>query len=717
MRSSLISAAALIGAFAFAAPSFPLSAATAEPTGAPGIAATLTRFRSETEFRRYVRDVRAVARARKLWWAERRHRFDFAQASPPATDRKTDAGQPPVCPPENPNCLPAEPNVPAMGSQSITVTGSRVAPHNSSITNNQTTGVDEGDIVKQSGQFLLVLQDGRIFSIDTRPGGAPGLAVADRVNVYRDPKSDTWYDEMLVLGDRVVITGYSYDEESAELSVFRVGRDGRLTSLGTFFVSSNDYYSVDNYASRLVGDNLVVYSPLAVTEIDPEKPVDWPIVRRWVAGETRDAARRRGRPLLDATSIYRPTVATFHPVVHTISVCPLAEADSKRELQCRSTGFVGPDGQEVYVSPEDAYLWTYGSWYDLEALRSQPDCRRRFEGKALRGAVYRVPLNGDDPGVQGVTGAPVDHFALETDHGNLRALLRNEVMRCDEDDDRTEREAAAPDPRLAFFSTPLEAFDAALVDAPARAYTPMPSPGSLYVANRFTDDYVVYGGMARYGPYPPDADKRPVPARAFAVPVRNPSGVRQLDVPHTIIRAERAGDDIVLTGYRDASGLDLSLVDLRRSPRIAATAHLDGRFETEGRSHAFNSLIESDGSGVMGIPTGKIERDSPRWWWRSGASDVSFIAADRDGKLSPLGELATSVKPKRGPYGIEDQDIPGYDCEVSCIDWYGNSRPIFTDGRVFALTGAELIEGRIEGGAVREVRRLLFAGPTRPRTP
>jgi hypothetical protein len=43
----------------------------------------------------------------------------------------------------------------------------------------------------------------------------------------------------------------------------------------------------------------------------------------------------------------------------------------------------------------------------------------------------------------------------------------------------------------------------------------------------------------------------------------------------------------------------------------------------------------------------------------------------------------------------DDDGIPGYECEVSCVDWYGNSRPIFTDGRIFALSGSELIEGRI----------------------
>lgn len=74
-------------------------------------------------------------------------------------------------------------------SPMIIVTGSRVtsAAPSPSITNNQTRGVDEGDIVKQIGNYLLVLQDGRIFAIDIgsgqgarwrRPTGSTSIAIS-----------------------------------------------------------------------------------------------------------------------------------------------------------------------------------------------------------------------------------------------------------------------------------------------------------------------------------------------------------------------------------------------------------------------------------------------------------------------------------------------------------------------------------------------------------
>jgi len=52
-------------------------------------------------------------------------------------------------------------------------------------------------------------------------------------------------------------------------------------------------------------------------------------------------------------------------------------------------------------------------------------------------------------------------------------------------------------------------------------------------------------------------------------------------------------------------------------------------------------------------------------------------------------------------------------CKASCVDWYGNARPIFLGERVFALLGYELVEGRLAGRAsaerIEDRRRVSFA--------
>jgi hypothetical protein len=143
----------------------------AERAAAAWVQDELRPFADQSEFRRYMRDVTRAAREQGLWWAERDH-----------------------------------------GGE-IFVTGSRITPRNASITNVQEPGVDEGDVVKQIGRFLIVLQDGRLFSIDTQGGGGGRLVLADRINVYRGVPDEEargdWYDELLVRGDRMVVTGYS----------------------------------------------------------------------------------------------------------------------------------------------------------------------------------------------------------------------------------------------------------------------------------------------------------------------------------------------------------------------------------------------------------------------------------------------------------------------------------------------------------------------------
>ena len=92
---------------------------------------------------------------------------------------------------------------PAAGVDQVTVTGS--AEEAASITNTQEAGVDEGDVVKQIGRYLIVMQDGRLFSVDLMPDGAPGLKFVDRENVYQTAEEDTWYDEMLVFGNQMIV--------------------------------------------------------------------------------------------------------------------------------------------------------------------------------------------------------------------------------------------------------------------------------------------------------------------------------------------------------------------------------------------------------------------------------------------------------------------------------------------------------------------------------
>jgi hypothetical protein len=251
-----------------------------------------------------------------------------------------------------------------------------------------------------------------------------------------------------------------------------------------------------------------------------------------------------------------------------------------------------------------------------------------------------------------------------------------------------------------YFHAPLSSLSATPRPAPPWSYVNAPSPDGNRYEPRFTDRYVVYGARPSWSSYPPENTVQT--SRIVAIPVANPRYPTVINAPHAVLRIERAGpSNIVLTGYRTDAGLSLSLLDLRRRPTITSTQLLEGRFESENRSHAFNSLVGADGAGVMGLPTVGGVKQSGRWVFRSQASDLSFLSVDTAGRLRDMGLLAAN----------EHAQDPTYHCEVSCIDWYGNSRAIFTNGRIFALSGTELVEGGISGVGIGERRRLNLSAP------
>ncbi|MES2445213.1 MAG: beta-propeller domain-containing protein [Pseudomonadota bacterium] len=586
-----------------------------------------------------------------------------------------------------PNAAPAiQQSAELRSSTNIAAIDAPASPANPEITNNQTVGVDEGGIVKQIGHFLVVLQDGRLFSIDlgTTPGAA--MRLADRANVYRSPaRAADWYDEMLVLGDRILVTAYNYQERASEITVLRLSPDGKISREGRYLMSSNDYYSTENYASRLVGDNLVFYAPFSLDDYDNIARFEWPRLRR----ADGDGEPDKGKALIRATDVYAPPGKVEYPVLHTVSVCPLTTG-----MDCRTTAFVGPEMREFYVSPADAFLWIGAPeglpWSIDYGNRRRTNCPKNLywrDGSEESAMLYRLPLNGAAIGAVAVDGTPADQFAFDSKDGRFRALLARTEEGC------SNHGEVSP---LALLDIPLSAFGATLRHVRASAYTPLPPIEGGQLENRFVGDWLIYGGRDSWDSSAPPDGRKALGSSLFTVPLADPRGVKRLQLPHNAIRIERAGNDAVVTGYRNSDGLSLSYVGLGRSPRVASTTLLRNRFESEGRSHAFNAWVRGDGSGVMGIPTTLREWRSGRGWSDSASSDLSFIAIGTDKALASAGELA--VKGKTA--------APGYKCEVSCIDWYGNSRPIFTGGRIFALMGTELVEGAMQDGRIAERGRV-----------
>jgi len=535
-----------------------------------------------------------------------------------------------------------------------------------SVTNTQTAGVDEGGIVKVHGDHLVMLRRGRLFTVNVADRG---LAPVSSVNAYgpgMDP-SGTWYDELLVSGNRVVVIGYSYERGGTEVGVFDIDDAGRLSYRGTWHLRSNDYYSSRNYASRLVGSTLIFYTPLAV-DVAEDGGLDWlPALRRWHEGVRDD----EWQPIAAAPRIYRPgraLSATDGVTLHTVTSCDL----SQPEMTCRATGVLGPSGRVFYVSETSVYVWT-SDW-------------RSARGERSPAMVYRLPLTGAAPTALAAAGSPVDQFSFLESDGRLNVVLRDDAA----GDGMWRAERSAGPVRL--LRVPLARFGDGTGEAPRSAYRKLPGRfDENTFQNRFVGRHLLYGGGSGWD----------VPSRGTSWPVYVAAiaggPVSELTLPHGVDRIEVMGGDAVVVGT-DGRDLHFTGIGLGARPSLKQRYVSRGASQGELRSHGFFYKPDPGGAdgGTLGLPVRGPGRPGYEHLVENSAS-VLFLRND-GASFRALGELES--RPDRA----EDDG-----CQASCVDWYGNARPLFLRGRVFALLGYELVEGEVQDGQMRELRRVSFA--------
>ena len=102
-------------------------------------------------------------------------------------------------------------------------------------------------------------------------------------------------------------------------------------------------------------------------------------------------------------------------------------------------------------------------------------------------------------------------------------------------------------------------------------------------------------------------------------------------------------------------------------------------------------------SGTLGLPISIPGRASYRHLFEDSAA-ILFLRNDSL-QFREVGEL-----------GAQPENAINDHCRASCVDWYGNARPLFLRGRVFALLGYEIVEGTLDDGRMKELRRVNAPG-------
>ncbi len=612
-----------------------------------------------------------------------------------------------------------------------------------SITHVQEGGVDEGGIVKAHGDHLVVLRRGRLFSIGIDGSLEPtsyvnlnpdvhGYQVAttsgDRLNLraeastasavlalldegtclardfdrniagswipvtYTRPSdyqtvegwvsgewitpadscanSSVWYDEMLIHGDTIVVIGFDYGQQATEIGLFNIDAAGRITRAqnGRYFLRSNDYYSADNYASRLVDGKLVFHLPYSLLQPNPAYDYTSPGQAPWVQDDTLPALRAATgswSELISKTEIYMPLTTVEMPVLHTVVTCDL----DRPQLACSATGVVGAWSHDLYVSRDAVYLWVN-------------DIGFFGHGEPTTAAsLFRMPLGGGLPGAVRAAGHPENQFSFKQANGLLNVVVRAGQLSGDYTD------IYAGDAQL--LQIPLQSFGVNVGQIPSSNVRSIVGADQLSYSleNRFVGDWLLVSS--------------PWGDNGQTVHLYNwvsHAEVRQLQLGHLVERIDVLGEGAIVVGSSQSNlgdtnieDLGLSSIALGSSPRVVDTYVEPDALQGETRSHAYGY---SDALRLVGLPIvglGSAEQ--------AGTARTLFLDVGTDLSLRRAGDLAADPRTAS--------------CADSCYDWYGNARPIFYDGRIFALMGYELVEGQAQQSGdqrwVQEIGRTAFS--------
>jgi len=571
------------------------------------------------------------------------------------------------------------------GADAADVAGEAAAPvaDNEVITNNQEEGVDEGGIVKNIGDHLMVLRKGRLFAVDISE--APRQSDSARVALDEDLNDQVWYDEMLVRGRDIYVVGYRYvakleDEDgpfifdtysygrgTTEIAHFYLEEDGKLSRMETQFFESMDYYSGTNYTSRMIGDKLIFYIPVT-TNNDGRGSLPRMLEYQGDGRFRRGAAIYTHDDVVDSSSNNSGYYGGGY--AHALVTCPIEDGVTG---DCTAKALEGGWAQSRYVTRDDVYLW-------------------------MGDAVYAMSLEDGEISKHAVRGNPLDQFSFKMMDDELKVVVNSGGYSYYYDS--RDNEPA----RVELLSLDREDFNQeGGQEIESRVLVQADRDDYLWVnKNRFADDVLLLGYYDQRGRNDGSnvvhiVDLANDTERVIDLGDESLTRIEPMKGVGALLVSSRWEQSRTRWGRRRIFGYD-SFMNLRvirldeGNITIANRKEYKGAQEGEWRSHGFFFKPAKTG-GTFGLPIMGDRRFSG--WWGDGVSNIAFFDVSGEGKLANKGVVSSS------------RDAEGK-CETSCIDWYGNTRPIFLRDRIFALMGSEVVEVSLDGSSAKELNRILL---------
>jgi hypothetical protein len=460
---------------------------------------------------------------------------------------------------------------------------------------NQHAGLEEGGVVKQHGNVLIVLRRGSLFTFAMHGEQLEPLSVANASGIPdADPADwEGWADELLVWRQTVIVIDYGGYRDTIRISMFDLDAPGRLRHREAYHLRSHDFLAASRHSARLFGNRLLLSTSTSVMDPLSGGLANWqPAIRR----QDRDGAASPMTRLRDTRVMQPVEELDQHSQAHSVISCELAPS-----FRCEATVVLADSLAGYYVSPTAAYFWT-SPWLHAHAERS---------------ILYRIPHDGGHVTAIGVRGAPSSQLSFLEHDGHLLNVAVN-------------RDDGAWVLRL-----PLSALADGREDAPATDYWPVEEAENVGAMTRFVGPYVIAAVR----------DISNSRSRAGVVVMHRETGQQfRIAVPHDVHRLDVVDEDVVMIGHDDGDpDLRMTALTLGPEPALGATIVLP-RLQASVGAHVDTPFYrkQPDGSYLIGLPV--HEHAVGMFDLRDLPNTVVFVAS-RGRSLAVSGNINSEVLP------------------------------------------------------------------------
>lgn len=572
----------------------------------------------------------------------------------------------------------------------IEVTGSKVDSTFVNIKNNQVEGVEEGGIIKAYSDFLIILRQGKIYSIRISEHGSNKLQHLSEIDIAQSGWSkDVWYDELLVTKGVLLVLGYNYSLEATQILRFNIDDIGNITYQDGIAIKSNDYYSSYNYASRLFKGKFLTYLPIELLSDNRKKPKDFKVnIPQYAKLQKNTEGNLVWKDIIKPSDIQKPNQIITEPILHTFITCnPLSES-----FNCTGKGLISSNNYQYFVSQSAFYLWTYALPKSLVTDFNYDEIiNMHFKSKGdsnliEESTLFKLAHFGDKLKTIKVEGLPIDQFSFTEKGKDLYVVsISNPHSENNE--------------QARLYKITKDDFDLPHGSKISPIKTWQLSP--YFLNNRFVNNWLALGYYTdTSGGFRSKLTVKP----NFSVNLQSLSSDETLNIKldHTADRIEPIDNKLFISGIDKDFNFNVSVISLKNTPFIQAKGVFNDFLESESRSHAFNFKQFHNQFSIAGITTFKRADSAGNtllnkfYWDEDIPANITFFGFTDDYQVTKAGEIESH----------EQQISIESDCEASCVNWYGNSRPFFIDERVFALIGDELIESQLIDEKLIEIKRI-----------